>query len=200
MEYPDMSELNVQPQGGMPNYGMPPAMSSSDLAAESGSFMKWQISPSDILIELMWKLRGFVYNEANEKWEQVFERQMSEKGISETVALLSIVINKNTVLSNLDEERIVNYTMTFGKALTNLFKNNWEEYGIPRTKLTALTISLVKLVYTTLQRAKDGAFLKHLETVERVNTIMREGYKNSSQDFDHEKKGFSLRRLFSMGK
>jgi len=201
MQQQDPYDYNLTPelqQPQPPNYPSPDlakVSESSDVANE-GNFMKWQITPSDVLIEIAYNLRGFAFDEGKEQWIKLFDPQMSERGIQAILSRLKFYVNKNWVLTSISDEDIRKLTMAFADSLIVLFKNNWEEFGIEKTKLTSITTDIVSLVFATLQRAKEGKTLQHLETIERVNTIMREGIRNPSQDLDQRNKSFSLRRLF----
>lgn len=129
------------------------------------SFAKWQLELDSILERVEHMLRGdkpkfvngsMIYVPTKNQKEVIF----NDFGISEIMRVLSMYVNRNTILSNYDEETINGKVLNFGKELRDLIYLKYEDMGLDsleKRKLYPMIIrQLVDIVHSAYLRALNG--------------------------------------------
>lgn len=129
------------------------------------NLIKWQLELDSILERIEHILRGdrpklvngnmiFVPPTKNE--EQIF----NDYGVAEIMRVLTMYLNRNTILSNYDEETINWKVLDFGYEVSDLIFLKYEEMGLDtlekRKRYPMIVRELVDAVHSSYLRALNG--------------------------------------------
>lgn len=147
------------------------------------------ISGHDILEELAWKMRGYMYNDANKEWIKIREKPfINELGVSDVLGLLNFILGKNTSLSGLEDWVIENIAEEFNIHVNMLLFMNGKKYEVEESHYSILAHLIATSAYVSLRRARVndkeslGATLKFMKS-----TFVESHSYNSAKP--EEKKG-----------
>ena len=123
-----------QVQGGA-GQGMHPlqyAQTSAFTPQNQDNLIKWQLELDNILERAEHILRGdvLVFESGNLIWKKndiTTNNILNEYGVQEIMRVLSTYLNRNTVLSDYEDEEIREKVLDFGKELNDLFFMKYEE-------------------------------------------------------------------------
>lgn len=145
-------------------------------AMMSDSLVQWQLDPEQIKEDIVHQLKGEVFDYKDKKWIRQGNPLLNEKGVNGIATILLSVINRNILLSSLDDEDIRKFVIEVANNLTDDLTVNYEEYGIGENfPVLDHVIDLVKInVFAALSRAKAGsdgigATQKFLTTTQRFH-------------------------------
>ena len=131
----------------------------------SDDVAKWQLELNDILEKAEHVLRGDVvkFDQGNTIWTaraDPEENTLNEFGVQLIMKILSMYINRNTILSDFTSEEIGYKVLDFGKELNNLIFMKYEEMGMDdedkRKEYSIIIREMVDIVHSAYARAKDG--------------------------------------------
>jgi len=88
--------------------------------------------------------------------------KINEEGIEHIVYLLNFHVGTHAATTILREEIIIEMTKQFGKDLSLLFLEKWQDFEMDWSTITPIRHSIVRVVYMSLMRSKDGSFLDAL--------------------------------------
>lgn len=112
-----------------------------------------QTNPDKVVETIILSLKGLkkdMYGQIVKYREPV----MNDLGIGDMEFLMRAVVNQNTILSHLDEQRINNIILRLGKDIVDALSLNWKEYGIKdKALLSFIDSSILIPCYMALQRA-----------------------------------------------
>jgi len=126
---------------------------------------KWQLELNDILEKAEHVLRGDIVEFENGAlvWKNnpdPDENTLNEKGVRIFMKILSMYVNRNTILSDYTDEQIRYKVLDFGKRMNNLIFTKYEVMGMDtedkRKEYPALVGALVDIVHSAYARAKEG--------------------------------------------
>lgn len=174
------------------NISMSQSQSSMFSSADYGNLIEWQLSLKEDLEKIEHILRGhrFVRDaDGGEKWEEPDsddEKPFNEKGVQMLLKALLFYMNKNTLLSNYDEETINWKVFDFANKIIDLIHNCYQEMGMDtdeKRKLYPLIVqSMVDTVHSAYLRALNGGERDSLRTARTVNQtepLMKQSYGDS---------------------
>ena len=129
------------------------------------NIIEWQLELDSILERVEHLLRGdrptfrkgsIVYIAPENEEDYI----LNEYGVSEVMRCLTLYINRNTILSNYDEDTINYKVYDFGCDLADLFFLKYDEYGMTtaqkRKQYPMLVRQLVDIVHSAYLRALNG--------------------------------------------
>lgn len=104
-------------------------------------------------------LRGMDWDSQRNEWVQTREPQMNDIGINEVMTqFVKPIVNKETFLSNFDEEDIENKVVLFGTSLDWTLAKNMDRYKIRDLQMAANIENWVEhMIDSSLKRALKGA-------------------------------------------
>lgn len=145
---------------------------------------KWQLSPEDIISELKHDLRGEFYDKDAKQWLRYSnsEPMLNEAGINAVISVVKLYVNRNSILTDLDEYMVESITKNVNVDIAKLFFNKYKEFKIDKNYLTILVDKIVWFVYFSLRRAWEGGERRFLTETKRTSEII---HQNQEQ-----KKGF----------
>ncbi len=133
----------------------------------------WQLSLDDIYRELEENLRGRYWIQTAEggEWKKT-TRALNEKGISGIMRIVRLMVNKNNILSNLNDQDIYNICRVLNIELAKSVIINAEEYEIESYQIPVLLDAIMNFIFCALKRAKDEGERKALRVMEkRVESV-----------------------------
>lgn len=141
------------------------------------NLIKWQLELDSILERIEHMLRGdkpqfingsLIYIPPNDNAERVF----NDFGVQEIMRVLSMYLNRNTILSNYDDETINWKVLDFGKEVSDLIFLKYEAFGLDtleKRKLYPMIVrQLVDAVHSGYLRALNGGERESLRTARSV--------------------------------
>lgn len=102
------------------------------------NLIKWQLELDNILERAEHILRGdkLVFESGNLIWKENQDPQdniLNEYGVQEVMRVLSMYLNRNTILSDYEDKEIKYKVLDFGRELNDLFFMKYEELGLAVT-------------------------------------------------------------------
>lgn len=144
---------------------------------EQENLIKWQLELDSILERIEHILKGdkpkmqdgnLIFIEAQKDEERIF----NEYGVSEIMRILTMYLNRNTILSNYDEDTINWKVLDFGHEVSDLIFLKYNEMGldtIAKRKRYAMVVKeLVDTVHSGYLRALHGGERNSLRTARSV--------------------------------
>jgi len=142
------------------------------------NLIKWQLELDSILERVEHMLRGdkpkfingnLIFMPATSKDEII----LNDFGVGEVMRILSMYLNRNTILSNYDEETINFKVFDFGNDVADLFYLKYEVFGLDtleKRKLYPIIVrELVDVVHSAYLRALNGGERTSLHESRSVN-------------------------------
>lgn len=154
----------------------------------SQDIAKEQLELNDILERAEHILRGDVvkYENGQMIWKSnpnQKENTLNDFGVQVIMKILSMYINRNTILSDYTDKEIAYKVLDFGKRLNNLIFMKYEEMGIDtedkRKEYETIVGSMTDLVHSAYARAKDGrereSYRKMISVQQSSQNMMPQG-------------------------
>jgi len=140
--------------------------------------LQYQIDSNEIIEEIEHILKGELmhYNSktGSMEWEKKkhIKALINERGINGIISILKSRLTKIFILSDFDEDKIVNMTINIGQNVIDELYFNWEEYEIPSTSAASIVLNMVTdTVYATLRKGYLGNYMKFLKTSQRISEV-----------------------------
>ena len=136
-----------------------------------------QISPDVQLMELQWRIKGYVKDPWTKEWKKVNEDAPEPHPllVSRYISTLSTFLSQNTTLSNLSSGEINKIMRRVIEWLTDDLDSNAEFYGLKYdyTERTRIGDILLANTFFVLKRAMDGGesrrVFRALNVTENIN-------------------------------
>lgn len=158
-----------------------PMTSSNTLVASrmnEDNLIKWQLELDSILERVEHILRGdkptvrdgnlIFVPPANDE-----DKILNDYGVSEIMRVLTMYLNRNTILSNYDEETINWKVLDFGFELSDLIFLKYEEMGLnnleKRKRYPMIVREIVDAVHSSLLRALNGGERASIRTAMQIH-------------------------------
>jgi len=139
--------------------------------------VRWQLELNDILERAEHILRGDIVTFKNghliwEKNEDLTQNCLNEFGVKIIMKVLANYINRNTILSDYEQEEINYKVFDFGRELNNLIFMKYEEMGMDnedkRKEYPMLVREMVDLVHSSYKRALKGGERRSLREMIQI--------------------------------
>lgn len=184
--------LKQQYQGAKQSNVDPRSMSQPSMFAynPNDNMIKWQLELNEILERIEHTLRGdqVRIENAQQIWVKLEEdhkdRLLNDNGVAEVLRILSMYLNRNTILGNYTDEEVNDKVFDFGDRLNTLFYTKYEKIGLDtaekRKNFEMLWGMLVDTVHSAYSRAiggqersslREARQLQQMEQVNAPNTI-----------------------------
>jgi hypothetical protein len=151
---------------------------SSFSSKANDDIVKWQLELNDILERAEHILRGDIpkFKEGHIIWEEnphPENNPLNAVGVQEVMKILSMYINRNTILSDYANGEINLKVFDFGRAVNNLIFMRDFEFGMDteekRKNYEMLVTELKDIVHSAYKRALDGAEKRSLREMINVS-------------------------------
>jgi hypothetical protein len=151
------------------------------------NLIKWQLELDSILERVEHILRGDKPTMSN--GNMIFippinddDKLFNDNGVAEIMRILSMYLNRNTILSNYDEETINWKVLDFGYEVSDLIFLKYEEMGLDtlekRKRYPMIVRELVDSVHSSFLRALNGGerdSLRQARSINQTEQIMGQG-------------------------
>ena len=119
-----------------------------------------QISPDNQLLDLQWRIKGYIRNPVTRKWTKADPNapEPSPLLVSRYISYLSSILNQNTTLSNLSSIEINNIMNLCIGWLVDDIDANAEEYNLrgQYSEMTRISQLMLNNTFMVLKRAQNG--------------------------------------------
>jgi len=160
------------------NNPMGTASHSSFTTKASDDIARWQLELNDILERAEHVLKGDIVVFENNQliWKpnpNPEQNTLNENGVQLCMKLLSMYINRNTILSDFKDEEIRYKVLDFGKRFNDLIFLKYDEMGMDteekRKEYASLVGAMTDIVHSAYGRAKDGMERESFRKMINVN-------------------------------
>jgi len=125
-----------------------------------------QISPDNQLLEIQWRIKGYIKNPVTQQWEKIAEDAPEPHPvlISRFISYLSAILNQNTTLSNLSSIEINKVMKLVIEWTVDELDSNAELYELETdyTERTRIGHILFNETFFALKRAQNGQESKRI--------------------------------------
>lgn len=138
------------------------------------------------------KLQGYTFDWNSRTWkvpidengEKKRQPMLNERGIQLIDGILGIILNKNTLMSNLSDQEIMRIVVGIWDVLNKELSYHKERYGV-QTEIVTILRQVCDPIYIALKRARHAGERDSItESSQRVErTISQEGGKNRIRQF-----------------
>lgn len=170
---------------------------------ENSNLIQWQLELDNILERAEHLLRGdeLKFDDKGQlKWEKtedMTKRIFNDYGVQEILRVLSMYLNRNTILSNYDEKTINWKIYDLGIELTDLVYMKYEVMGLDTPEKIKLYMILVRQIvdatHSSYLRALNGGERESLRTARMVTQNQPLG-QNGMMGYPQPQSKFSLIR------
>jgi len=151
---------------------------SSFVTKDQESLVKWQLELNDILERAEHILRGDMptFEGGHLIWKpnpDPTNNVLNETGVKAVLKILAMYVNRNTILSDYENDEIRYKVLDFGKRINNLLFMKAEEFGIDdeaKEKEKEMLIGeLVDIVHSAYKRALKGGERRSLREMIQIS-------------------------------
>ncbi len=144
---------------------------------ENDNLVKWQLDVEGELVRIERLLRKQIPKrdgKGNVYYVDCVDNQLfNEKGINETMNLLSWYLNKNIILSCYNDKQIDQIMFQFNEEIIDFFYTSMENFGMDtedkKKHYPVIVMNIINIVDATYRRALDGRELDSLKTARIVS-------------------------------
>jgi len=153
------------------------AQNSAFVPQYQDNLIKWQLELDNILERCEHILRGdkLVFENGNLLWKANINEKdniLNEYGVQEVVRILSMYLNRNTILSDYTNEEIREKVLDFGREINDLFFMKYEEMGLigleKRKNYPMLIREMVDIVHSSYKRSLNGSEKRSLREARQI--------------------------------
>jgi len=141
---------------------MVPNISAPAIYAAAPQIIEAILDPAFVIERVRRNLKGQTQDPDTKKWVAYGKPVMNDDGIKEIVSLLDSYINRNTLLSNLEEKEIYTIMKNFDKRLGAWLLTNMKSFDIKQKNLNIIKTRIVDMVFFALKQAQNKELLKAL--------------------------------------
>ena len=137
------------------------------------------LDPAFVIERVRRNLKGEVQDPDSKEWKQWGQPMMNENGIKEIVSLLDSYVNRNTLLSNLEDKEIYSMMKNLEKKLNAWFKVNYQGFDLDLKNINIIKTRIVDMIFLALKQAQDRELLKALTQSYSVQEQRHQGEKKA---------------------
>jgi len=184
----DIHEMSKEDMAGSPSGGY--------IAVETekagNEILKWQLEFQRDIEDWKEHMRGKVRDPHTGEWKAEGVKLMNERGIRFVASIMYLHMNKNTILTDLTEDIILDTCSILCGFFNEHFLLKGRDYNMAKENMDLIITSIMDIFYFALLRAKDGGereFIKGIFTSRRTE---------AAGGFQNDRGGF-LRRFTGKG-
>lgn len=171
--------------------------------------VKWQLELDNILERIDHLLRGhkLQFKDGNLVWSETDkddEKIFNDYGVNEVLRILSMYLNRNTILSNYDEEMIELKIFDIGNEIADLILNKYEAMGLDsKTKMVIYPMiirELIDIIHSAYLRALKGGERESLREARSVTQSIMPMNQPFNQGFGGPQRGLLNPMRYISGK
>jgi len=135
-----------------------------------------QISPEHQLMDLQWRIKGYIRDPMSGEWKKVTEgaAEPSPVLVSRYISYLSSLLNQNTTFSNLSSTEINGIMRLIIEWIVDDLEANAEEYGLEKEYQERTRIGHIMLnnTFMVMKRSQNGMESKRIFGTMNMNENM----------------------------
>jgi len=143
-------------------------------------FIEQILDPFWVIERFRHNLKGEILGSDGKTWTGFGTSSMNDNGIRSTISILDSYINRNTLLSNLEDTEIYDMMKDLHKELNSHYYQNWKDYDMDVTGVSLIVTRLVDMCFLALKQAQDKVLLDALTKAYSVSEVKDEGRKKST--------------------
>ncbi len=150
-----------------------------------------QLNPEELILSLEHLLRGERFDPEKGIWVKnaYSKRIINDKGIADIIFRMKLLIDTNTVYSDLKDNVITNIALDFAEDLADHLALHYKEYDMNVIDIRSVTKICTYTLYVALRRARDATTLRILRSVIQTKEFLA-GQIDRSMFNKEEKLGF----------
>lgn len=151
----------------------------------SDETIRWQLDPTDVLDEIKFYLKQYDKDNGG-KWKPIFKDVtplMSDEGINDLMGTLRGYVNKNLVLSNLNDKQIVEVMCDVCKTLRVFLVCKHKQYRIEKKNFDNIYHTIENHIYIFLLRALNNGERRHLRETHQFSEIKQSVEQREKKKF-----------------
>lgn len=132
------------------------------------AFNQFVADMRDIIFSWQHFMRGEFLEEESGGWKKIqnVKNKCSEAGIQELSSHVLTIVNKNTFISNLNEEQVVRLTQDSMTVINDLMLDKGDEWELAPEYRRVVLNQLGNMIELALRRAKDAGERNYYSTVQ----------------------------------
>jgi hypothetical protein len=176
--------------------------SSSFYSGQNENLIVYQLELNDILEKVEHLLRGDVVVEddkGNLGYKPAKDKQLkvlNEYGVQLIMNVISFYLNRNTILSFYDPDRIDNILYDLGDELSDVIFSNYEKMGMDtaqkKSRYPLLVLNIIHMIESAYKRALEGGEKENIRTARIVTQSDRMNIPQAHLGNTHENKNFNI--------
>jgi len=147
-----------------------------------------QIAPENQLLELQWRIKGYVKDPSSDQWTKIDKNSVEPNPllVSRYISYLSSILSQNTTLSNLSSGEINALMGMIIDWLTDDLDSNAEDYGLKfdYSERTRIGQILLNNTFLVLKRAQNGMESRRIFNALNVNESLNQAGQQKRGMFD----------------
>lgn len=176
---------------------------------QNSNLIDFALTHSDLIEGFRRRLLALEYNETQKEWvrSQVYAPLINEEGATKVLTLVESIVNRNTNLSNIEEDRLKLIAKEVEEKVNENFLDNWDRYWKFQSTDTKSDIEMQAKSNWSMIRAMTGNFamislLRAQNGGERnilggnTRTLIQKSEVDSSQRISEAKQGGFIPRIF----
>jgi len=136
--------------------------------------MKEILDPSNIIEKIRHNLKGeieVIDSLGKKRWDEKGAKIMNDDGINHIISILDSYINRNTLLSNLDDNEILMIIKPLDKELNALFYQKWRKFDLELEHWAITKNRIVDMVFLALKQANNKVLLDALTKAYSIREV-----------------------------
>jgi len=160
-------EIMAEPMMQVPAQPVQPSqIYAASMQEEKVKTMLESSSPDRLMLDLQWRIKGYVLNPYTKRWEQLNKGdvELSPLLISRYLSFASSLVGENTRWAALTDGEINNLMVQAIEWVTDDLSSNAIEYNLCEdySERSRIGIILLNATFVTLKRAQNGIEAKHI--------------------------------------
>ncbi len=161
-------------------------------SAKSEEGLKFQLSPIDLKNSIRLNLRGKGFDRASGQEVDIGAKLLNEEGIAEIMNIVEPIIDRNTFLSVLEEDRVKEIMHNLDRTLISILANgarDWRPEGVERDYIAPADLESIRAIviypiYFALSRASNkGKTLELLSKSTHESIVKRDDETSNKKRF-----------------
>ena len=160
-------------QGNIPTQPTPDDIYASHQQKERVENLVDQISPDHQLMDLQWRIKGYIKDPVSKMWVKINEKspEINPILVSRYISYLSSILNQNTTLSNYSSDEINRIMSLLIKWIVDDLRCNAEEYGLGSnySEWSRIGHIMLNTTFAAFKRAQNGMESKRIFKILNLN-------------------------------
>lgn len=150
---------------------------------ESGLGLIWQLDSEPLMLSIMLMLNGYAYDVTTKEMEKVSEPLMNKEGMLAIQTIVAPLIDKHTILGNLDEKLFNEICQDASFDLLELVYTEDDKYGIKEGNGSRIYHTLSSAINAIMTRPLGGKDRETARAIMRIDLSRQISENAKSEGF-----------------